>query len=149
PPLVTSVMIPEPLTRSPLQMTFAVRTSAIGCLLPGRLASDRAAAASTGTSSHRLRLRATHLESAADRRREGAVARSRRERDRREVAEVAVRDQRIGEGGDETRCIQRVEARFPPQPGDPQRASPAVQPRLDAPDELVAVQDRQDVVAPA
>src|SRR4051812_17371393 len=32
-PLVTYVIIPEPLTRSPLQTAFAVRTSAMGSLL--------------------------------------------------------------------------------------------------------------------
>ena len=44
---------------------------------------------------------------------------------------------------------ERIEPRLPPQARDSERAGPPLDARLDPADEAVAVQDRQDVVAPA
>ncbi|MCJ7709837.1 MAG: hypothetical protein MUQ32_03310, partial [Chloroflexi bacterium] len=62
-----------------------------------------------------------------------------------------MRPQRIGKRVREpgVRLIQRVEAILPPQPEDAQRAGLAVDAGLDPAHEPVAVQERQDVVAPA
>ena len=65
------------------------------------------------------------------------------------AAEVPVRGDRGRERGRKGVVGQRIEAVLPPRAGDPERPSAALDSRLDPANEAVAVQDRQDVVAPA
>src|SRR6266550_5679016 len=64
-------------------------------------------------------------------------------------AEVAMGRDRGGERLDEPGDRERIEARLPPEPDDLERFRPAFDAWLDPAHESIAVQDRQDVVAPA
>ena len=80
---------------------------------------------------------------------EGAVAGDARPGDSPHAAEVGKRADGVAECGTEPRFLEGIEPVLPPQPDDPEHARLSVVPRLDAPDQPVAEQDRQHVVAPA
>src|SRR5882762_807623 len=65
------------------------------------------------------------------------------------ATKCAVRFDRGRERRHEPGLPERVESVLPPQPGDAKRVRPPLDPRLDPPNETIAEQDRQDVVAPA
>jgi hypothetical protein len=64
-------------------------------------------------------------------------------------AEPGVGGQRVRERLGETLGPNRIEAILPPEAEDPERAGGPVDPGFDPPNEAIAPQQRQDVVAPA
>ena len=80
---------------------------------------------------------------------EGAVPRCPRQDDLRRAEKRGVRAQRGRELVDEAGLVQRLEAVLPPEAEHADRSRLALDPRLDPPDETVAPEQRQDVVAPA
>ena len=79
------------------------------------------------------------------------MARLARPRELGHPTERPVGSERRRERADEPRAsaVERIEPSLPPQADDAQGVRLPVDPRLDATDEPVAEQDRQDVVAPA